>query len=355
MPDAVADFPFEVRPCSTADEEAVLELLALTVGETSSSRKTIEFWRWKHARNPAGESFSVGAFDGATGRLAGLRTLMWWDFTTADGRALRAARPVDTATHPDYQRRGIFSGLTRYAVDELRQGGIPFIFNTPNENSLPGYLKMGWSIVARLPVYMRPIRPARMLLGLARRRGRAGTRRRDDGARSGAGVFEWSEFRRCYGDRIAPLVRHSEETRPRLGLRTTRDLEYLEWRYGQQPNTRYEVYALGNGDLSGFAIARTATGFGGLRSLVVNEIFVRDPGPGSVKTVLKSVIRRTSADYAIAFFGEGSAEKAALRRLGFLPVSRSGYTLAARVLTAGEVDPLRPDSWDLTLGELELF
>ncbi|MDH5380092.1 MAG: hypothetical protein OEW75_04520, partial [Cyclobacteriaceae bacterium] len=32
-----------------------------------------------------------------------------------------------------------------------------FIFNTPNEKSRPGYLKMGWVDAGRLPVYFRPV------------------------------------------------------------------------------------------------------------------------------------------------------------------------------------------------------
>ena len=43
------------------------------------------------------------------------------------------------------------------------------MFNTPNDQSRPGYLKMGWQLVGRLPVLARPRSPA-ALARLARAR-----------------------------------------------------------------------------------------------------------------------------------------------------------------------------------------
>ena len=38
----------------------------------------------------------------------------------------------------------------------LRGEGVGFVFNTPNDQSRPGYLKMDWKLVERLPVLARP-------------------------------------------------------------------------------------------------------------------------------------------------------------------------------------------------------
>jgi GNAT superfamily N-acetyltransferase len=86
---------------------------------------------------------------------------MRWEFLDGD-RVVRAVRAVDTATHPDYQGRGIFTRLTLHALDELATEGIEFVFNTPNDQSRPGYLKMGWQVVGQLPTAVRPTRLARI-------------------------------------------------------------------------------------------------------------------------------------------------------------------------------------------------
>ena len=41
-------------------------------------------------------------------------------------------------------------------VEEMTAEGVDVVFNTPNTQSRPGYLKMGWIDVGRLPVAARP-------------------------------------------------------------------------------------------------------------------------------------------------------------------------------------------------------
>ncbi|HSK35314.1 MAG TPA: GNAT family N-acetyltransferase, partial [Actinomycetota bacterium] len=155
-----------IRPFAAGDEAAVLELLGQTLGGGPAGWRPPEFFRWKHQDNPFGRSLLLLAE--ADGRIVGLRAFMRWRFV-ADGRDYPAVRAVDTATHPDYQGRGIFSLLTRQALHELRADGVAFVFNTPNDRSRPGYLKMGWQLVERLPVAATPRSP-RALLRLARAR-----------------------------------------------------------------------------------------------------------------------------------------------------------------------------------------
>src|SRR5690606_25693858 len=127
------------------DEGAVLGLIEAALGRRPDPRNAA-FFAWKHRENAFGASPAWVAVDGD--RVVGFRTLMRWEFDTPEG-PVRAVRAVDTATHPDHQGRGIFSALTRRAVEELQNDGVGFVFNTPNDKSRPGYLKMGWREVGR--------------------------------------------------------------------------------------------------------------------------------------------------------------------------------------------------------------
>ena len=74
---------------------------------------------------------------------------------------------MDTATHPDFQRQGIFSRLTLTLLERLEsEEQLDLVFNTPNADSRPGYLRMGWEPVASLPVRISPVRPLRFVAGL---------------------------------------------------------------------------------------------------------------------------------------------------------------------------------------------
>ena len=91
-------------------------------------------------------------------RIVGLRAFMRWEFVRG-GEVLHAVRAVDTATHPDYQGKGLFTAMTMHGLDVIKDDGIDFVFNTPNDKSRPGYLKMGWQEVGKLPVAIRVAGP----------------------------------------------------------------------------------------------------------------------------------------------------------------------------------------------------
>ena len=156
-----------VRPASAADRTSVLGLLEASLGWESDDRHA-DFFSWKHEQNPFGPSPAWVAVDG-DGRLLGFRAFLRWEFTQGSA-VVRAARAVDTATRPDVQRRGIFSRLTTTAIEGLVRNEVAFVFNTPNRQSLPGYLKMGWQRIGRLPVRARSpsVRRWTRLLGARR-------------------------------------------------------------------------------------------------------------------------------------------------------------------------------------------
>ena len=101
--------------------------------------------------------------------------------------------------------------------------------------SLPGYLKMGWQEVGRLPAAVRPTR-WRFVRG---RRARAGARRPVGSCRA-----SWA-CRRATGSPItARSTACSRRRRAPLGLATRRSGRYLHWRYGN-PDLGYRLLVHG--------------------------------------------------------------------------------------------------------------
>ena len=143
-----------IRPMVDGDLQGVLDTLRAALGETPFLRRTPELWEWKHVLNPFGKSIVLVAADGD--RIAAVRAFMRWRLATRDGEELSCVRAVDTAVHPDYQRRGLFRGLNEAAVEVARDDGVVLVFNTPNPQSRPGYLKQGWNDVGSIGVMIRP-------------------------------------------------------------------------------------------------------------------------------------------------------------------------------------------------------
>jgi GNAT superfamily N-acetyltransferase len=335
---------YEIRSYRDDDEAEVLELLAATLGEGPAGRRPPEFFRWKHRENPFGHSYMLLAE--ADGRIVGLRAFLRWKFQV-NNRVVLAVRAVDTATHPDYQGRGIFSRLTREAMRELRDEA-DLIFNTPNEKSLPGYLKMGWRIVGTVPVSVRIRRP----IAFARRsRGFRSTR----GPTRPAPTVAAEHATDALSDREIPsLLSEAAEASDRL-LATPRDLEYLQWRYGAAPLLDYRaIAARERGRLVGICVFHVRPR-GALWESTVAEVLVRPGDRRTARRLLSSAIAAAPVDHVTCHCPQGTAAASGARRAGFLRAP-GGMTFVVNELhDDNRLEASRLRSWALSLGDLEVF
>jgi GNAT superfamily N-acetyltransferase len=271
------------------------------------------FFAWKHLENPFGPSPAWGVWDGD--RLVAFRTLLRWELVQGDA-SLRLVRAVDTATDPDFQGKGLFRTLTTQAVEELTADGVDAVFNTPNDQSRPGYLKMGWVELGRPTLLVQPASPvalARML-------------------RARVPAAKWSDPV-TYG---VPAAEVAGELRPAEieQWATPRTAEHLAWRYGFEPLHYRAVEVRG-----GHAVFRVRQR-GPLREVAIVDWLSAEPDPAAVFRLV-----RACGDYAVAI-GLGP-------RHGFAPMPRQGPMVTWRTLT----NPIVPASGDVgfALGDLELF
>jgi GNAT superfamily N-acetyltransferase len=328
-----------VRPFVDEDLPRVLGLLDASLGGGPAGRRPPGFFTWKHLDNPFGRSLLLLAEH--DDRLIGLRAFMRWRLAAGD-RVLTAVRAVDTATHPDFQGMGVFSRLTRAALDAM-EGQVDLVFNTPNGKSGPGYLKLGWREVGRVPVAVRVRRPLRLLTS---RRARPGgpAPAPPVAAHPAAAALEDA-------DAVAALL--GREPSPG-GLATPRTVEYLRWRYGAAPLLGYRAVAEERGgELAGLALFRVRPR-GGLWESTVAEVLAGGD-PATARRLLRQVAAAAPVDHLTLHAPAGTPLARAARRCGYLP-SPAGIRLVANPRTAGiDPDPTRLDAWALSLGDLEVF
>jgi hypothetical protein len=211
-------------------------------------------------------------------RIIGFRALMRWRYRVGD-RTIEAVRPVDTVTHPDERGRGVFSHLTRTALEALK-GEVDLVFNTPNQNSLPGYLKMGWQVVGEVPVRIQITRPVRFAAGKLRRR-RDADRPELPPAESPTAAEALEDE-----DAVARLLEEAEV--PVSGYSTPRSVDYLRWRYGSAPLLGYHAVRSITTEICGYGLFRSAP-----KAAVVcrRDVIVRPGDVGSARNLLRSARR----------------------------------------------------------------
>jgi GNAT superfamily N-acetyltransferase len=334
-----------VREYAESDEAAVLELLQASLGGGPVGSRSPGLFRWTHFENPFGRTFMLVAE--ARGRLIGLRAFMRWKFT-AEGQGLSAVRAVDTATHPDFQGRGVFRRLTLEALDALR-GDVDLVFNTPNAQSLPGYLKMGWSVVGRIPISIKVRRPIRFVRGLHR------IDEPSDGSRQaspvgGAPASTLLVERRKLDDLLSRMRPAGDR------ISTPRSTEYVCWRYATAPDLGYRVirHADGQGVLQGIAIYRSRLR-GPLLETTLSEVLAPDSERAVIGSLLRRVARAEEVDHVAAHFAPGSVSAGAAPLHGFVRVPQ-GMTLVVNALQSRiRPNPFELRSWALALGDVEVF
>ena len=103
----------DIREATPDDRPAIIELCRASLGWGDDPRFE-QLFSWKHDQNAFGPSYMWVATDGD--RIVGLRAFMRWEFVRG-GDVLRAVRAVDTATHPDYQGKGLFTAMTMQGLD----------------------------------------------------------------------------------------------------------------------------------------------------------------------------------------------------------------------------------------------
>ncbi|MHA4867750.1 GNAT family N-acetyltransferase [Duganella sp. PWIR1] len=109
---------------------------------------TPAYLRWLYADNPDGGVAGYDAWDGE--RLAAHYVCVP-GMATVGGQEVRVLLSLNTATHPDYQGKGLFTKLAALTYDSAREQGYDAVYGVANANSTPGFIrKLGFQLVRPL-------------------------------------------------------------------------------------------------------------------------------------------------------------------------------------------------------------
>lgn len=211
-----------IREATEQDIPQIIQVLKASLGEISS-KKNEEVWRYKHIENPFGRSLVLVAEEDK--KIVGVRAFMRWQWQYLEEK-FSSFRAVDTATHPEHQGKGIFKKLTLKALELAKERGDHFVFNTPNEQSKPGYLKMGWQEVDNIRIQICLVNPIHFLL-----------RNEEVGFKN--------NFPKLNNEDLIKqnelLTEHNRRQKS-IGLYTPKSRKFLIWRYEENPLQEYIVY-----------------------------------------------------------------------------------------------------------------
>ena len=214
----------EIRDFSQGDVAAILELFELVFKKPMSQK----YWNWRFQDNPAGKH---------------LIKLMWNEnklvghyavspvFMNIDNEKVLTALSMSTMTHPDFGGRGVFKDLSISLYDLLEnQRNVKSIWGFPNGNSHYGFIKnLNWKDIAVL--HTLTLEASNWLPALS------------------DSINEVNDFEPYH---VAIL----KETTNDFKIKVDRNLEYLNWRYTNNPSNKYTIFEFKNEGLTQFLVTK---------------------------------------------------------------------------------------------------
>lgn len=189
------------------------------------------YFHWRYRENPAGPVVASCAVK--NGKLCAFYGLLPEIFEI-DGTELKAYQSMDTMTHPEFQRMGLFN-LTAKATFNFvleKERGL-CLFGIPGHRALPGFVKMGWEHPHDFPLLFQHAKVIR----------KSATK---DGSVIGAPTSDtdWESY--------------FKSRKPMVGIiRRKLSPAYLDWHFFRNPLVRFDTLCLKNGDgMDGFLISR---------------------------------------------------------------------------------------------------
>ncbi len=123
------------------DSNTIQMVLALLNESFPNANFDRAWWTWKYLQSPFGLPLGWGAKELVSNRIISVRILWRWKLCKGN-KYKEAFQFIDSATDINYRGKGIYSLLTKKALEYIKDS---IIFDFPNSNSAPINLKLGWT------------------------------------------------------------------------------------------------------------------------------------------------------------------------------------------------------------------
>ncbi|WP_101297272.1 GNAT family N-acetyltransferase [Halegenticoccus soli] len=344
-----SDDGYVVRQYEPADREQFLSLYE----DVFEKSRTPEWFEWRYGGPYTDEVRMFVAERG--GELVGAEPFISFDVRVGEV-TVSAVQPADAMVHPDHRRNGLLTRMTERALERYTAGEPSFVFNFPNPEAKPAYLKLGWREVGSVATSYRIENPSaflgadRRLLGTgvsAATRGYLTMRDRGRLGRRNPGVTV-GRHSSIPADRFASLYSLSApET-----LHVPREKAFYRWRFAN-PNWETAAYTA---ERDGRTVASLVACTEESDRALVTKVMDALPMAGAEREAaaferLLAALIDDHPETDVFAVAEGTLPESVLSRLGFLgddepPLSfaTSPTPVVARSLSSG-------DEWNAAVAE----
>lgn len=343
-----------VKDYADEDKEKVFQLRYDVYGEPFDSAE----WEWKFKRSTI--LVAMNDKDEAVGiRPTIIMNLKYYD------QVIKAGMNVDVMTHPQYQRRGIFSTLVKKSYNKLKKSDVNFVYTFPNEQSFPGYERsLHWTKISTIPLLIKPVNMKNLLSKYIKNN-------KVCSILSPFVTLGSKFYFRVKGDngedldfkRINNFNKDFdtlwEKISSQYNICVIRNHNYLNWRYCERPGYEYNIFAAFKQDeLIGYIVTRKDNMFGFNLGIIVDILAINEVVTKFlIKNAFESI--KNQVDVVGCLMLEHVTYYNALKELGFREIPKrfspkDFYFVGKFEEEIYSVDDYLDKKWFVTFGDIDI-
>jgi hypothetical protein len=262
-----------VRPVRyESDSQELIDTLQANLPQLPHAR----LFPWLYLSNPEGRARVWVATDSSTGRMIGVAAA-FPRRVYCRGKEVRGYVLGDFCIDARHRSLGLALSLQRACLEGLSDADGGFAFDFPSNTMLAIYRRLRVEVNGAMIRYAKPLRVDRKVaehipVGAIARGlsavANASLRLREDSSRLGR---DWAIAAEP-GPWNAEFTKAAAEWGPRAGICVVRDAAYLNWRYREHPEQRYEMLTARQGSRLGGYLIQNTNG----ENATIHDLFAED-------------------------------------------------------------------------------
>lgn len=316
----------EIRDYVAGDESSILQLFHASFGKPLSG----VFWKWRFLENPVNKAMIKLMWD--KDKLVGHYAVSPLKMAIGN-EVLLSSLSMTTMTHPEYAGRGIFSDLANALYqDESNKSNLKAVFGFPNNNSHYGFIKnLKWKDLTQVPVFSISV---------------SALKKTD--CQNIEHINGFSQEHVNTGQKLtAPFLVH-----------TQRSLNYLNWRYTDNPVNTYDIFQFRQSNDVYYAVVKVFSSFSQEGQFEVDILEFAFPADGHLLLQLLNAIKEYYRSLALlkinVWLPLADEKHIQLEKIGFvntLPVTYMGIRVFDHAYS--ELEDSR--NWMYSMGDSDIY
>jgi hypothetical protein len=314
----------EIRDYKAGDEEHILKLFKSAFGKELS----VDYWRWRFIENPVTQLMIKLMWDET--RLVGHYAVSPL-VLNVDGEKILTALSMTTMTDPEYAGKGIFTKLaSELYLEEYKNHGLKSVWGFPNNNSHFAFInKLQWNDLEKIQT-----------LSLSMEK---------IGGVALSSIKQANLF-------VQGHVKAFDQITVQQKIKVDRSLNYLNWRYLNNPSNAYMILEKEAGDINYYAVTKIFKSFSDQSKFEVDilELVFPEDNLQELMGTIKNIYKDFDVMQINVWLSPHDKRSKTLTQIGFLNTAHMTH-MGVKIMDSKYEVLNNSNEWAYSMGDSDIY